>query len=326
MKILVIKTSSLGDLVHCLPAVNDIAQNLPGSEIHWLAEESFADVARLSFPVSKVATCAMRKWRRRLSSKETWREIAALQSWIKQQEYDCIIDFQGLLKSAFWCRGLLAKRHGYDWRSARESLASLFYNQRHTVSKGLHAIERNRLLAAKSFDYEVPDYLGQLDFAIKDTPVRRKQVVFLHGTSRESKSLAVPRWQALTQKFHSAGFQVLVPWHSRKEYEEAKDIAGLTGKVLDKMSVAELVPILASSMLAVSVDTGLAHLACALKTPTLTIFFDSDPNLTGVIGDGCLNLTAEELSLGKGSVLPNIKTVDTSDAEVVFQCAKALVL
>lgn len=331
MKILVIKTSSMGDLVHCLPAVKDIAQHFPDSDIHWLAEESFADIARLASPVSQVVTCAMRRWRRGLFTKKAWREITALRHWIQQQQYDCIIDFQGLIKSAIWCRGLSVECHGYDWSSAREPLASLLYQQGHSVSTELHATERNRLLAAQSLGYELsnasdaPGASDQLIGAVQTQIERKKQVVFLHGTSRLSKELPVSSWQALTQLFHSAGFEVLVPWHSQQEHQQAQAIAGVVGQVLSKMSICDFVPTLASSMLVVAVDTGLAHLACALNTPTITLFFDSDPTLTGVIGDHCLNLTAAEMKPTAGQLLPNIEITDASDAEVIFQRASRLV-
>jgi heptosyltransferase-1 len=288
-RILFVKTSSLGDVVHHAPAVSDAARALPTAEIHWVVEEPFADIARMHLSVKRVFPVAMRRWRRSLWSPSVWSEIDRFRGALSEQPYDAIVDSQGLLKSALICAAANGTKHGLDRLSAREPLAARFYDVRHAVPKNLHAVERNRRLTAAALRYP---YGGALDYglrAAKASPVAGTYGVFLTMTSRADKLWPEERWMALGADL---GCKVVLPWGSDAERERAESIAmKIPGSVVpQKMAIAELAGLLHKARFVVGVDTGLTHLAAALAVRTLGIYCGSDPGLTGLYGGNSSNL------------------------------------
>ena len=165
-RMLLIRTSSMGDLVHTLPALTDLAARFPALKIDWLAEEGFADIARLHPAVDKVIPLALRRWRKALWKTSTWREFACMRAELNAEHYDVVLDSQGLLKSAVL--GKLVRDGplvGYDARSIREPLASRLYHKTYAVSREQDAVSRNRLLFGQAFGY-VPD-LSRCDFGVR---------------------------------------------------------------------------------------------------------------------------------------------------------------
>jgi heptosyltransferase-1 len=212
-RILFVKTSSLGDVVHHAPAVSDAAREAPAAEIHWVVEEPFADVARMHRAVKRVFPVALRRWRRSLWSPSVWSEIRRFRAALAEQPYDAVVDSQGLLKSALVCLAARGTRHGLDRASAREPLAARFYDVRHAVPKGLHAVERNRRLTAAALGY---GYGGELDYGLrpdKESSLRESYSVFLTMTSREDKLWPEERWIELGAEL---GMKVLLPWGRRR--------------------------------------------------------------------------------------------------------------
>lgn len=287
LKLLIVKTSSLGDVVHNLPIIHDIRKHHPDAVIDWVVEESFADIPALHPHVHQVIPVAVRRWRKSLFKRQTWCEIKAVKAQIASQHYDVIIDTQGLLKSALLTRFANGERHGYDKQSAREPLASCFYNFQHRVARDLHAVVRNRALAAMSVGYappdEAPDYGIQaknISTSITDSPY----VMGLHGTSRDSKLWPAANWIALAQTLDSMRLKLVLPWASAAELTRAQHIASVAHNVmvLPKLGIAELAGIISQSTAAVGVDTGLSHLSVALNIPTVAIYTDTDPALTGI--------------------------------------------
>ena len=151
-KILIIKTSSLGDLIHTMPGITDIQRRLPDAELHWLVEESFASIPQWHPFVKKVHKCAIRRWRKSLFSKQTRVELKALKQQLQSEQYDLVIDAQGLLKSAFMVRWFSCPTHGYDKKSIKEPLASRAYSHKHTITREAKAIDRVRTLFSVSLD------------------------------------------------------------------------------------------------------------------------------------------------------------------------------
>src|ERR671914_690621 len=151
--ILFVKTSSLGDVVHNCPAVSDAARALPGAQIDWIVEEPFAGVAAMHRAVRRVIPVAVRRWRRSLWKPAVWSEIGAWRRALGAERYDAVVDTQSLVKSALLSSFASGTRHGLDGASARERLASRFYDVRHAVPRGLHAVERNRKLAGEALGY-----------------------------------------------------------------------------------------------------------------------------------------------------------------------------
>jgi heptosyltransferase-1 len=300
-RILFVKTSSLGDVVHNCPAVSDVARAVPGAEIDWVVEEPFAPVARMHPAVRRVITVAVRRWRSALWNPAVWGEIRAVRRAIGAEPYDAVIDTQSLLKSALissWAHGT---RHGLDASSAREPLAARFYDTRHAVTRELHAVERNRRLAAAALGYALP---ASLDYGLrKPASVGGGAVVFLTMTSRADKLWPEVRWIELGR---ALGAAVVLPWGSEAERQRAERIAQAlpTARVPPRQSLDQLAGLFASARAVVGVDTGLTHLAAALGARTVGIYGGSDPALTGIHGaPRALNLGAAGRPPGVAEVL-----------------------
>jgi heptosyltransferase-1 len=284
MRILLIKTSSLGDVVHNLPVVTDLRARFPAADIDWVVEEAFADIPRLHPGVGQVIPVAVRRWRRSLLNLQTWREIGSLRKRLGEARYDIAIDTQGLLKSALIARLAPTRRCGYAADSAREPLASRFYDARFEVAKTLHAVERNRRLAAMAGGYTsngAPDY----GITVPSAPTPGPTAVLLTATSRDDKLWPEDRWVALGCELQARGLYCQFPAGNSLERERAERIASRIpqANLLPPSGLGELAGHLCAARIVVGVDTGLVHLAAALGRPTLALFAASDPALTGVL-------------------------------------------
>ncbi|HLO61674.1 MAG TPA: lipopolysaccharide heptosyltransferase I [Azonexus sp.] len=285
------KTSSLGDVIHNLPAISDIRRHFPDAEIDWCVEDSFAAIPRLHPAVRSIIPVAIRRWRKQLLKASTWREIAAFRQQIAATSYDAVIDTQGLLKSALIARRARGARLGYAADSAREPLAARCYDRHFHVARDLHAVVRNRRLASAALGYAVD---GEPDYGIAPAPgafawlPHRPYVVCLTATSRDDKLWPEANWLALGQRLNSQGYSCVLPGGSAVERERAARLAaGIPGAVAaPAMSLPDLAGLLAGARAAVGVDTGLTHLAVALKIPTVALYTATDPGLTGVLGAG----------------------------------------
>lgn len=306
MRILLVKTSSLGDVLHNLPVVTDILRHLPGAQIDWVVEENFAELPKLHPGVDRVLTVAVRRWRR---ERETAREeIRKAVAAIREYDYDFVIDTQGLLKSALVMRNAFGLRCGYGFLSAREPLASLFYHQRFTVPKRQHAVERNRQLVAQSLGYTLDT---PADYGIQPPQVALKWLkagtyaVLLHATSRADKLWPEANWIALGTQLQQRGTRCVLPWGSRAEQERAQRLAAAIPAAIcaPRLDLTEAAALLGRAQSVVGVDTGLAHLAAALAVPTVGIYTATDPALTGLYAG------ARAVNLGGKAQCPDVVTV-----------------
>lgn len=299
MRVLLIKTSSLGDVIHALPAITEASQQLPGVRFDWMIEERFAEVAAWHPAVEQVIPVAIRRWRKNPLQSVRSSEWRALRERVKTVDYDLVIDAQGLLKSAFlvWLVGIAAA--GYDRRSIREPAASLFYQYRYAVIREQHAVERIRQLFAAALNYSLlatpPAYNAK---PLDSRPAAARggvYLVWLHGTTWASKLWPESHWIALSQQAVDAGFEVVMPWGNDSEHQRAKRIAtyvdGVT--VLPQLSLTELAAVLQGAAGVVGVDGGLAHLAAAMAAPTVCLYGATSPALTGAWGKSCVNLQGE---------------------------------
>ena len=298
MRILLVKTSSLGDVIHNLPVVSDLARSFPEAIIDWCVEESFADIPHLHPAVGEVIPVAIRRWRKALLQPATWREIGEFKKRIAHTAYDAVLDTQGLIKSALIARQARGRRLGYAAEVAREPLAARFYDATFVIPPNAHAVQRNRWLASAAFG--TPLDLS-LDYGIKTPAVDlpwltcQRYAVLLTATSRDDKLWAEANWIALAQALAERGLTPVLPSGSARERERAQRIAvAVTGAIVaPQLTLRELAGLLGGAALTVGVDTGLAHLATALGAPTIALFMASDPALTGVHGSGfCRNLGA----------------------------------
>ncbi len=298
MHVLVVKTSSMGDIVHTLSALSDAVAAQPKIRFDWAVEEAYAEIPAWHPAVEKVIPVALRRWRQRPGirlHRQQWRECKA---YLGQSYYDFIIDAQGLLKSAWLTRCARGPRYGMDANSVRERLASWFYHQRLPIPKGRHAIWRLRKLFADTLEYPMPttpaDYSIQpADFLYSENG--SPYLVFLHATSRAEKEWPVSHWHQLCKSAGEAGYGVRLPWGTNKEREQAEHIAKAhpMAEVLPHLNLRALAGVLAGARGIAAVDTGLAHLAAALGRPAVVLYGPSEPALIGTWGPGQQHLQAE---------------------------------
>ena len=291
-RVLVVKTSSLGDVIHTLPALTDAARALPGVVFDWVVEQSFAEVPTWHTSVDQVIPVAVRRWRKHPI--QAWRsgEWALFKEQVSRYRYDAVIDAQGLLKSALLTRYAGGDCYGLDKVSAREPIASSFYDHPIAVERAQHAVERVRQLFSQALGYSLADQMGEYSLAFKSE--QQKSVVLLHGTTWKSKHWPEASWVELGRQLAEAGYQVKLPWGNDIEKSRAERIAAESGaEVLPAMSLTELAALLSASTGCISVDTGLGHLAAAVDTPTLALFGPTNSELTGFYGKSQLSLQSE---------------------------------
>ncbi len=282
---LIIRPSSLGDIVHALPIVHDIRRNRPGIAIDWVAEEAFAALVAMHRGVDRVIPVALRRWRHGMLDRATWREAAAFRRALTHERYDLVLDLQEQLKGALLAWLARGPVHGPDRASIREPAASLTYRHRHAIDPAQHLIDRCRQLAAAAFGYplEGPPHFDLVPPPLLASP-DRPYAVFVHASSRADKLWPEAHWRALTAHFTQAGLAVLLPWGSSAEAERSTRLAAAIpgAEICARRDLPELAALLARAEVVCGVDTGLVHLAAALGAPTVALFVSTDPRLAGV--------------------------------------------
>jgi len=289
LKLLIVKTSSMGDVVHALPVLADIRRAEPRARIDWLVEAPFAALPALHPAVSEVLPLAWRKWRKRLGERATWAAMTALRKRLRGARYDRVLDLQGLLKSALWARQAGAPVAGYDRTSAREPLAALFYARRAAVPRQLHAVERCRRLAAAHLGYTLSE--AAPDFGITPpvpgwgAPI--DYAVLIPSASRDEKLWPEVHWVALGQRLGAQGLTPVVLWGGAAEQQRAERIAAACeGLVPPFLSVHDAAALLGHARAVIGLDTGFSHLGAAFGVPTIGIYCDHEPGLAGITGPG----------------------------------------
>jgi heptosyltransferase-1 len=309
--ILFIKTSSLGDVIHHMPALTEARKARADAAFTWLVEEAFAPLVRLHPAVGEVIPVAWRRWRKSLYSPATIGEISASFRTIRAQRYDAIVDSQGLLRSAVIARLAHGRRHGYDASSIREPVASAFYDVRYRVSRDLHAVERNRTLSGLALGYApagAPDFgLDRARFASGAS----RYAVLLHATARQEKQWPEGDWIALGKAL-GRNLELVLPWGTDFERARSERIAAQVpgARVPDRAPLDLVAKLIAGAQYVVGVDTGLLHLAAALSVPLVAIFTGTRPSLTGPVGSGPLTV------LGANSAPPSVDSVIDAAAKL----------
>ena len=285
-RILFVKTSSLGDVVHNCPAVSDVARAAPGAAIDWVVEEAFAEVAAMHALVRRAIPVAVRRWRGAWWQPRAWTEMGAFRRALREERYDLVIDTQGLLKSALLARMASGERHGMDAASAREPLAARLYDVRHAVPREQHAVERNRQLAAAALGSPLP---AACDYGLRaegppPLALPAAYVVLLTMTSRADKLWPEAQWIELGRRLAARGLRCVLPWGSEGEKARAARVASGIGDALvpPRMRIGELARLMRGARGVAGVDTGLTHLAAALGVPAAGIYLSSEARLTGL--------------------------------------------
>jgi len=305
-KILIVRTSSLGDLVHMLPAISDIAAHVPGAQIDWLAEESFAEIPAWHPAVNEVIPVAHRRWRKSWWSAQTRAERAALRANLRARQYDIVLDMQALMKSVWLVRQTHGVRHGLDFKSAREPLASFFYNVRHRVEFWQPAVIRQRKLAALALGYQFdgPPNFGLQAFAAPGAI--EPYAVIMPSASRDDKLWPEASWRQVFTHLTEAGLSLRLLAGNESEARRAAELAqGFpAAQVMPRMSLTEIARLLGRCRLMVGLDSGLTHLSAGIGRPTIGIYKASTPVRTPLQSAGCYTA-----SLGERGHEPAAQTV-----------------
>lgn len=299
MRVLIVKVSSLGDIIHTLPAVTDAQHAHKDLVFDWVVEENFVEVPGWHPAVDKVIPVAIRRWRRNLFKTYLNHEFRAFKRSLQGVHYDLVIDAQGLIKSGVISRLSRGLTIGLSNRTIREPMATLFYNKVYSVPWTEHAVDRVRQLFSRALQYEYDE--DQIDYGIDISRItdgrnisEGKSVVFLHGTTWNTKHWPEYYWRHLARIATEAGYEVQLPWGNASEKQRAEFIALNNPRVtvLDKQSLSGLANYIQQSQGVIAVDTGLGHLAAALAKPTVSLYGPTNPDLSGTFGEKQLHLNS----------------------------------
>jgi len=316
--ILVVRPSSLGDIVHALTLVADVRTHRPELAIDWVAETGFVPLVELHHGIRRIVPVALRHWRHHLFAASTWREFGSFRRTLRGEEYAAVLDLQEQVKGALLARMARGVRHGPDRASIREPVATLAHDVHHAINPDQHLIARCRQLAAAALGYRAE---GPPRFGLVPPPPAagmvpdRPFVVLVHGTSRTDKLWPDGHWRRLIEAFATAGLTVVLPWGSDTERARSERYAAGVGNAQvpsSRLTLPALASLLARAEIAIGVDTGLVHLAAALGTPTLSLFVATDPLRCGVGPAG-----AHARDLGGVGRVPSPAAVERAAGELI---------
>lgn len=280
-RILLVKISSMGDIIHNMPLVHDLKTQYPDAQIDWVVEEAFAGLAKLNPLVSRVIPVALRRWKKSLFSAKTWAELFAFKRTLQETNYDAILDTQGLIKSALLCRLANGSSYGRNTESARERLAGFLYQYPLSVSHQLHAVIRNRLGGSLALNYAIDETKPCYDIDIRDIQtsfeIPENFIIAFHSTARDAKHWPTEYWIECGQQLNQKGFCFVLPWGDETEKSRAVLIAKelSNAMILPKLSIVQLAKLISKAKAAIGLDTGLTHIAVVLNIPTVAIFTDT---------------------------------------------------
>ncbi len=286
MNVLLVKMSSLGDVVHALPAVEDAARH--GARFDWVVEEAFAAVPAAAAGVDDVLPIALRRWRR--APLAHLQELKHFHRRLRRRQYDLVLDAQGLIKSALvgrWARAPL--RVGFDFASARERAAALALDRRLRIPAAEHAITRCRRLFAGALGYSPPR--SEPAFGLANGEPIGNGVVLAHGTAWRTKHWPEAFWIDIGRRAAAAGLEPLLPWLDGEKARAERIVAAVPGaRLCSAMDMDAVVRLVAGARGIVGVDSGIAHLGAAFGRPTVMLFGPTDPHRTGCRGPFAQNL------------------------------------
>lgn len=307
--VLVIRPSSLGDVVHALPIVADIARHAPHLEVEWVAEEAFAPLVGLHPGIRRVIPVGLRRWRHHLLERGTWTEFDAFRRAVREHRYAAVLDLQEQMKGAIIARLARGPRHGFARGSVREPASTLLHEIHHTIDPALHFENRCRILAGRALGYrpeDAPRY-GLLPPPMPPGVVPdARYAVCVHATSRDDKLWPQAQWHTVLSALGAAGLWTLLPWGSAEERARSEEIA--RGHPQASVPPLQPLPVMAAILqcaaVVIGVDTGLVHLAAALGTPTIALFTRTDPVRAGVAVAG-----PHAVDLGAIGIVPTADAV-----------------
>lgn len=297
MRVLIVKMSSMGDIIHTLPAMTDASKALANVQFDWVVEEAFTEIPSWHKQIRQIIPIALRRWRTQLWQATRTGEVKNFYKQLRAQPYDFVLDAQGSIKSAITTRLSRGCRLGMDRNSVRESLANLAYQQTFSVPRQQHAINRLRQLFAKALKYSLPETLP--DYGINKENLNQTKIelpkdylVFVPNASWSAKCWSNDSWCSLLENMTHQGISVFIPWGTEKERENAIQLTKKfpLATVLPSLNLNEMAAVLSHTKAIVSVDTGLSHLGAALGIPSIILYGPTNPSLIGTIGPSQLHI------------------------------------
>ena len=299
-KILLVKLSSLGDVLHNLPIVWDLRSRLPHAQIDWVVEEAYVHLlepllSQNGFAgIDRIIPFGLRRWKKKLLSLQSWKEFFAFKRQLQQVQYDFVIETQGLLKSALVCslaskkaNAVVAGLANATEFSGYEPIARNFYTQSVAVPIHCHALDRSRRVMCSALNWSLVDrneapkfYADTFISAIpanQIADIKKPYVLFFHSTARAAKRWPNANWIVLGTHLAELGYQIVLPWGSPAEKAISTELADSIPNALvpPAFSIEKAYSVIASASLTVGVDTGLTHLAAVLNKPTIELYCDS---------------------------------------------------
>ncbi len=298
----------MGDVIHNLAVVTDLYRAFPAIEIDWVTEAPYAELVALHPNVKQIFPIHLRALKKQWWRMSLWAQFREERGRLAAQQYDCVIDTQGLVKSAMVARGSGQPVSGFSKSVARESMAAQFYARTFDIPREQHAVERNRQLVATAMGYKISTHA---DYGLSTQMPRpawlsgHSYIVLLHATSRADKEWPIDNWIALAKKLNDQSLLVVLPWGNENEKSVSEKMAAelINAIVPPAMNLAEAAKLLANATGVVGVDTGLAHLAVAFNRPTVGIYVSTKPALTGLYGG------ASAINLGGKQSNPSVEAV-----------------
>ena len=299
-EILFIKTSSMGDILHQMPAVTDARSRFPDARISWVVDELYAPLARLHPAVDRIVPIAVRRWRKTLLQPGTWREGRAALRKLRENRYDKIIDTQGLVRTALMAKLLDGESHGYDAASVREPFAARFYDVTHAVGWDLHVIARNRTLTGRALGYEpsgAPDY--GFDPSRFRGGAEKPYAIIFHATAKTTKEWPEERWVEVGKALAARGLEVILPWGNADERARSERLAAVipNSRVPDLKPILDVAKLIGGAKIVVGVDTGFLHIGAALGVPVVAVFTIVKSHTAMPMGPGKVEMVGAESGL-----------------------------
>lgn len=313
MRVLIIKMSSMGDIIHTLPAVTDATKAIPNIQFDWVVEEAFTEIPKWHEQVQQIIPIALRRWRKNIWLAIQNGEIKQFYKQLRAQKYDFVLDAQGSIKSAITTGLSRGCRLGMDKHSVRESLAYLAYQQTFSVSWQQHAIKRLRQLFSEALKYALPTTLPDYGITKKNLSqakiaLPKDYLVFIPNTSCSAKHWSNHSWCLLIEEMTRQGVSIFIPWGNENERKNANRLTNENplAHVLPYLNLNEMAAVLANAKAVVAVDTGLSHLSAGLGTPTIVLYGPTNPALIGTIGPSQCHI---KISVNEASKQDNNLTV-----------------
>lgn len=301
-KILLVKMTSMGDLIQTFPALTDASKAIPGLRFDWLADESFKDIPLLHPAVNRVISVPLRRWKKNIGQAWSSSELQAFFKELRAHRYDMVIDAQSNLKSAIASLLARGKRYGLDKTSVREYGAHWVYHKKITIDRKQNHALRMRQLMANFLDYPLPatidyginkDTLPALDFALPE------KFIFVTAISSANNRLwPEPFWKEVFAEVVKSGYDIVLPWWSQEEKERMLRLKNnqSTIHLLPILNLVQKAAVLSKARAAISIDTGLAHMAASLNVPNVGLYGPTNAQLTGTYGQSQIHLSAKEPS------------------------------